>query len=548
MVTAIAPVGISSATRVGEIVLEPVNRVGGTLALRTVVDPVTGRYAEARCGARTFRGYEMILAGRDVRDATYLSSRCCGYHGGQHAIASAQAIEMAIGAVPPPMAVALRNLGLSAEIVHAEAAHLFLLAGPDFSASSMSAHWPDVWALAQRTPSPHAEIHGFKTIGDVMLSLDPLTGRWYRDAFSVARIPYQMYAVLHGKYPHPETIVPGGVGTTMSHTTVSAVHDYVVRLLSLVDPAKRVAMLITDLLEFCVAAVPALAEVGTGPADFIDSGLWDDPEDYDPSWDGLTDRGNRRWAAPGVVLDGRLVTSDLRQIAEGMEESVDGAFYEGWDGTAHPLDKRTRPAPGPVSWRGRYTWCTTARWRGRILETGPGARLWTTALRGRMQPNPFVGAHDGAVQLLLPEGGLPEMLLEWRPPEVWNAIERTKARLYGIVFAALVAAQQSLTVLNLQKDARHATTLEHFTPPRRGERQGVGFAGDGLLGHWLSLDGKIINNYQVISPSTINMGPGGPVEQAVNGTPLLDSQGSAKGIEALIALRSLDPCVNCATH
>ena len=547
MATVTTPVATRRALGTEGIVVQPVTRVGGSVGLRVQVDSATNAYAGTRCSAGFFRGYENILVGRDVRDAVYVSSRCCGYHGGQHSVAAAQAVEMALDVTPPPMAIALRNLGLSAETIHAQAAHLFLLAGPDFSASSISVHWPDLWSMAQRTPAPNAEIHGFATLGDVMRSLDPVTGRWYRDAFSVARIPYQMYAVLHGKYPHPQTMVPGGVATPMSNTTVSAIHDYVVRLLSLVDPAKRVAMLISDLLDFCVAAVPELAKVGVGRASFIDSGQWDDPEGYDPSWDGLTERGNRRWAAPGVAIDGRLVTSDLREVADGVEESVEHSYYQRWAGDAHPMHKGTLPAPGALSWDGRYSWSTSARWRGEVVETGPGARLWTTALRGQMQLNPFVSARDGGVQLLLPEGGLPEMMLEWKPPAVWNAIERTRARLYSVVFAALVGAQQALTVLDLQKEGRHATYAP-FPLPKRGQRRGVGFAGDGMLGHWLSVEGHGIDHYQVVGPSTFNIGPGGPAEAAVDGTPTLEQAGAPTGVTALVALRSFDPCGNCASH
>lgn len=535
--------------RIGEVVVEPVTRVAGALGLRIHCDATERRYSGARCAARHFRGYETILVDRDVRDAIYLASRCCGYHGGQHAVASAQAVEMAFGLEPPPMAIALRNLGLSAELIHAEAAHLFLLAAPDLGAAAAAAHFPDVWALAQRTTAPHADVHGMATIAEIMRSLDPLSGSWYRDAFSVARIPLQMYAVLHGKYPHPQTMVPGGVATKMSHTTVSAVHDYVVRLLSLVDPAKRVATMVSDLLDFWVEAAPDLVRVGAGPANFVDSGLWDDPEGgADPTWEGITQRGHHRWAAPGVILDGKPVTFDLREVAEGIEEDVTYSFYEPWPGGAHPFDKRTVAAPGPARWNGRYSWATTVRWRGHTVETGPGARLWTTALRGRMPENPFVTARDGGVQLYLPEGALPDLLLEWRPPAAWNAIERTRARLYGIVFAALIGAQQALTVLDLQKQARHQTSIAVRELDARGERRGVGFAGDGLLGHWMIVDGRRIANYQVVAPSTINLGPGGPIEAALEATPVLQTDGLVSGIEALIALRSFDPCVNCASH
>lgn len=515
------------------------------------IDPASGRYADARVAATSFRGYEQILRGRDVRDAVYVSSRCCGYHGGQHSLASVQAVEMALDVCPPPMAVALRNLCVCAEMIHAEAAHLVLLAGPDFSRMLVGEHYPDVLAMAQKAPAEHVELHGYPTIADIMGSLDPLTGRWYRDAFTVARIPYEMYALIGGKYPHPETIVPGGMATTMSHTTVGKIHDYVVRLLSLVDPAKRIVMMIVDLLDW-LASVPGLSDIGVGPKNFIDSGMWDDPEPYDHTWAGLSARSKTRWAAPGVIIDGQLVTGDLAEVAGGVEEDVSRSYYDdvpmSLRGAPYPAIQRA-PRPQAIDWNGRYSWSATARWRGQTVETGPGARLWTTALRGSMpRPNPFLAAENGTVFLLLPEGGqggLNEMMLEWRPPAVWNAIERTRARLYGIVFAALVSAVQSLTVLDLQKDSRHQTSVP-YTLHKRGERYGAGFAGDGLLGHWLSLNGELIQDYRIIGPTTFNIGPGGPAEQAINATPAIEA--NPTGTEAMIALRSFDPCANCATH
>ncbi|MBV8529250.1 MAG: nickel-dependent hydrogenase large subunit, partial [Candidatus Dormibacteraeota bacterium] len=155
---------------------------------------------------------------------------------------------------------------------------------------------------------------------------------------------------------------------------------------------------------------------------------------------------------------------------------------------------------------------------------------------------------NGTVYLLLPEGGqggLKEMMLEWRPPAVWNAIERNRARLYGIVFAALSAAVQTLTVFQLQKESRYETANE-LKWPKRGQHFGVGFAGDGMLGHWLSLDGEFISDYRIIGPSTFNIGPGGPAEQAINNTPVIEA--NPTGQEALIALRSFDPCMNCGSQ
>lgn len=525
------------------LMIEPVTRVAGGLSLRCDVDPSLSRYAGARVAARHFRGYEAILAGRDVRDAIFIASRCCGYHGGQHSIAAAQAVEMALDLTPPPLAIAVRNLGLAAELIHAEAAHLLLLAAPDLSEQSVRASVPDVWRVAERTEAPNAAFHGHGTIGEIMYALNALTGRWYQEALRLARVPYTMYAILHGKYPHPQTIVPGGVATAVSTTNV---HDYLIRLLSLVDPAKRIGTLFLDLMDFLAEAVPQLAEVGARPENLIDSGMFDSHEGYDPGWEGLTERGHRRWAAPGVIIGGQLVTSDLREIVEGVQEGIERSFYTGTEHAADGFTRHVQPAPGRVDWTGRYSWCTSARWNGNVVETGPGARLWATALRGSVPDNPFITALSGGIQLDLPESALPQLVLEWRPPSVWNALERNRARLYAIVFSALVAANQVLVVLDLQKQARTDTSAGFRRPHGRAERRGVGVAGDGMLGHWLELEGPRIANYHVVAPSTFNLGPGGPAEEAINETPVLTP--APTGLEALVALRSLDPCVNCATH
>src|SRR5579859_6813168 len=153
MVGTEAPARTQTATgiKTGELFFGPVNRVGGGMSMDVRIDS-SGKYADARIAADRYRGYEEILRGRDVRDAVFISSRVCGYHGGQHSIASVQAVEMAIDLPPTPMAVALRNLGLTAEMVHAEAAHLVLLAAPDFSRQLVGEHYPDLLSMAQRAP------------------------------------------------------------------------------------------------------------------------------------------------------------------------------------------------------------------------------------------------------------------------------------------------------------------------------------------------------------------------------------------------------------
>ena len=96
---------------------DPVTRVAGALAFHSVADFENRKMVEARSVATLFRGYEIIMIGRDPRDAIFITSRACGVCGGVHATCSALAIEMAIGCQPPPLGVLIRNLALALEFL-----------------------------------------------------------------------------------------------------------------------------------------------------------------------------------------------------------------------------------------------------------------------------------------------------------------------------------------------------------------------------------------------------------------------------------------------
>ena len=114
---------------------DPVTRVAGALAFHTVADFKGRKVLEARSMATLFRGYEVIMIGRDPRDAIFITSRACGVCGGVHSVTSAMAIEMAIGCVPPPLGILIRNIALALEFLYDHPLHLHLLAGPDYSAA-----------------------------------------------------------------------------------------------------------------------------------------------------------------------------------------------------------------------------------------------------------------------------------------------------------------------------------------------------------------------------------------------------------------------------
>ncbi len=547
---------------------DPVTRIAGALAFHTVVDLKERKVLTANSMATLFRGYEVILRGRDPRDAAFISSRACGVCGGVHATTSALAIEMALNIKPPPLGVVIRNMLLAMEFLYDHPLHLFLLAGPDYSQQIVKATNPSVWAKAQQTPASGADVHGYRTIADIMTALNPLHGELYLEALHMTRVAREAYVVIGGKYPHPETVIPGGVTTTVN---ITALNEYYMRLQRILDYAKKVATVWDDLCDFFYSVDPRYRQVGARPKNLIDTGIWDDWEAYDASYEHCNEWGERRWATPGVIVDGQLVTTRLQDINIGLEEFVEHSYYEGWNSYPfkqdplgaplspyHPWNKETIPKPTGQSWKERYTWDTAPRWDRLVMEAEPVARMWNTAVARKLPHTRFLEATGSSLRMYLPQGRLPAMELEWKVPEDWNAFERNRGRAYCIPYTALVAMDNWLLALDLLKKGEERVHTP-FVIPKEGMYIGVGFwgAGRGYLTHHAVIERGRLSNYQIITPSTWNASPRdpwgnpGPYEEAVLNTPILEefeSPESYRGVDILRAIRSFDPCMPCTTH
>ncbi len=551
---------------------DPVTRVAGALAFHSVTDLKERKVIEARSVATLFRGYEVIMVGRDPRDAIYITSRACGVCGGVHAATAAMAIEMAIDCRPPRLGILIRNLALALEFLYDHPLHLFLLAGPDYSETIVSQVTPSLMERAKTTEAPNAAVHGYRTIGEMMVDLNPLSGKLYLEALHMTRVAREAYVLICGKYPHPQTMVPGGMSSTLN---LSVMNEMLTRLTQFFDYSKRVAVFWDDLTEFFYDANPQYRKVGARRASMIDTGIFDDPDAYDATYRNAPDWGDRRWATPGAIVDGELVTTNLHHINLGLEEFVEHSYYEEWTGNGdqqhfptdasgsplspyHPWNKITKPRPEGQNWKEKYTWDTAPRWDRNAMEAGAYARLWSTAAAQKHPDSAFIEATGKSLKLRIPKGALPEMDLEWHIPKDWNAFERNRARAYCIGFTAMVAMENWMAAMECVKNGDTKVSTK-FEIPKRGEQMGVGFwgAGRGYLTHHLVMDRGAVSNYQILTPSTWNASPTdrwgqpGPYEEAVLNTPLLeefDDPKAFKGIDILRAIRSFDPCMPCTTH
>jgi hydrogenase large subunit len=557
---------------------DPITRVAGALAFHTVVDLENREVLETASMATLFRGYEIILQGRDPRDAIFISSRACGVCGGVHATASALACEMCFGIHPPPMGVVARNLLLSVEYLYDHPIHLSLLAAPDFSEQAVRETNPEIWARAEQTRTRGRAVHGYEYMSELMTDLTPLTGKLYLEGLHYTRVAREAYVLIGGKYPHPQTVVPGGVSTTID---TSDLNEIMLRVAKYFDYGRKTVAIWNDICDFFYEVNPKYKDIGTRPANMIDPGQWDDPYAFDGTYANADAWGRRRWAPPGVTVDGELVTTSLQMLNAGVEEFVEHSFYEEWAGNGqgnenykfptdpagnplspwHPWNKVTIPKPTGTNWKDKYSWSTAPRWDRLAMETGAYSRIWVAAQTGpqNYRESRFLHSTGNSMQIDLPKADLPNDPIEWRIPETWGAFERNRARAYCILFTAGIAYDNLLLAYDLlRKGGPDAKMSTPYKVPK-DFRMGVGLwgAGRGYLTHHMTIDKGVIENYQILTPSTFTASPKdpfgnpGPYEEAVMATPLLENYEKPedfKGIDVLRAIRSFDPCMPCTTH
>ncbi len=552
---------------------DPVTRVAGALAFHTVVDLENRQVMETASMATLFRGYEIILQGRDPRDAIFISSRACGVCGGVHAMASALACEMAFGVKPPPMGVVARNILQSTEYLYDHPIHLSLLAGPDFSEEAVRETNPEIWQRALDTRLPGRAIHGYEFMSELMTDLTPLTGKLYLEGLHYTRLAREAYVLIGGKFPHPQTVVPGGVSASL---TASDLNEILLRVVKYFDYGRKTVAIWDDLADFFYDVNPKYRDIGTRPKSMIEPGQWDDPYAYDATFENADDWARQRWAPPGVIVDGELVTTSIQMLNAGVEEFVEHAFYEEWTGSGqdqkfatdpagnplspyHPWNKQTIPKPTATSWKEKYSWSTAPRWDRQAMETGAYSRIWTAAMYQNYRTSDYIEATGRSLKVQLPKAELPNPLIEWTIPETWGAFERNRARAYCIPFTAAIAYENILLAYDLlRKGGPDAKMSTPYKVPK-DERMGVGLwsAGRGYLTHHMEMDKGVIENYQILTPSTWMASPKdpfgnpGPYEEAVMATPLLENYEKPedfKGIDVLRAIRSFDPCMPCTTH
>jgi hydrogenase large subunit len=552
---------------------DPITRIVGSLGIYTKIDFQQKIVAECHSTSSIFRGYSIFMKGKDPRDAHFITSRICGICGDNHCVCAIYAQNMAFGVRPPAMGEWIMNLGEAAEYMFDHNIFQENLVGVDFCEQMVRETNPSVWEKAKNKPSPNAHIHGYKTIADIMTSLNPFSGDFYRQALVISRYTREMFCLMEGKHVHPSTLYPGGTGTV---ATVQLFTDYYSRLMRYIEYMKVCVPLHDDLFDFFYEALPGYEKVGQRRILLGCWGAFQDPDHCDFTYKNMTHWGRKMFVTPGVVVDGKLVTNDLVQINLGIRILLGHSYYNDWeneetfmekDPLGNPVDRRhpwnqtTLPTPKKRNFDGQYSWVMSPRWYdGKdhlALDTGGGAlaRMWSTALSGLVDIG-YVKATGNSVIINLPKSVLSgPVTFEWKCPQWSNAIERDRARTY---FQAYSAGAALFFLDKAFEELRGGRTRswEPFTVPQDGFGCGFTEAVRGVLSHHVIIrDGKIAN-YHPYPPTPWNANPRdkygtpGPYEDAVQNTPIFEENGpdSFKGIDIMRAVRSFDPCLPCGVH
>jgi hydrogenase large subunit len=554
---------------------DPITRIVGSLGIFTKIDFDNRQVAECHSTSSIFRGYSIFMKGKDPRDAHFITSRICGICGDNHATCATYAQNMAFGVRPPALAEWIVNLGEAAEYMFDHNIFQDNLVGVDFCEQMVKETNPSVYVRAEKTAAPHSNLHGFRTIADIMKALNPFVGSFYREALQMSRMTREMFCLMEGRHVHPSTLYPGGVGTV---PTIQLFTDYLVRLMKYVEFMKKVVPLHDDLFDFFYDALPGYEEVGRRRVLLGCWGSFNNPAVCDYSYKKMTDWGRAMYVTPGVVVDDKLVTTDLVDINLNIRILLGSSYYDGWENAEkfvqkdplgnpvdqnHPWNQTTIPRPQKRDFGGKYTWVMSPRWLDKrtgdhlALDTGGGpiARLWATALAGLVDIG-YIKSTGRSVKMYLPKTqSLPEVEFEWKIPKWSNAIERDRARTYFQVYAASTAlyfVEQALAELH----AGRTRTWSEFTVPQDAIGCGFHEAVRGVLSHHVVIrDGKIAN-YHPYPPTPWNANPRdiygtpGPYEDAVQNTPIFEENGpdKFKGIDIMRAVRSFDPCLPCGVH
>ncbi|MGC8723954.1 MAG: nickel-dependent hydrogenase large subunit [Acidobacteriota bacterium] len=547
------------------ITVDPITRIEGHLRIDVEVNG--GAVQDSWSSGQMFRGIEIILQGRDPRDAWLFTQRICGVCTTVHAITSVRAVENALNLEIPINAQYIRNLILCAHALHDHIVHFYQLSALDWVdvVSALKGNPTSTAALAESlSPWPGNSRKQFEAVKDKLagfvqggqlgiftngywghpaMKLPPdvnlLAVSHYLQALDAQRKANQVVAILGGKTPNIQNLAVGGVANAINLDNESTLNMN--KLFMVKDLLDEVATFVQQVYLIDVCAIGALyadwLKYGAGVTNYL--AVPDLP---------LDTKGTQFDLPGGTIFNKDLGTAKAitsfqdPYFRDNVTECIAHSWYDGdWD--KHPYEETTDPKYTDFNPAGKYSWVKAPRFQGKPMQVGPLAQVLVGFATGH-EPTKRWATHA-----LQTAGAVAKAQLS---PAVLHG---TLGRHLGRAVRAAVISELALQQWQRLAENVGKGDVAIFNPPTfpKGEIQGFGFheAPRGTLSHWVVIDNGKIKNYQAVVPSTWNAGPRdekgqkGPYEASLLGNPIADP---AKPLEVLRTIHSFDPCLACAIH
>ena len=507
------------------ITIDPITRIEGHLRIDCEVED--GKVTNAWASGQMWRGIELILQGRDPREAWLFAQRICGVCTTVHAIVSVRAVENALDMEVPLNAQYIRNLIMAAHGVHDHIVHFYHLAGLD---------WVDIVSALKADPAATAKLgqslsdYRRNSVQEIKAMQDKLaafvgtgqlgvfaSGYWghpamklppevnllaavhYLQALEYQRSANKIVSILGAKTPHIQNLAVGGVANPInpeSQSTLTMERLYAVK-----------------------AEIDKLGEfVNRGPDPGRGGGGRPvcrlDPVRQGHHQLSVGARHAARHQGHPVRAPRRLhrqrrhrrlqpITSHQDEyFRDGVKEGVKHAWYEyqGGDQARHPWDGQTHPKYTEFQDDGKYSWVKSPTFYDKRAQVGTSRNILAMYAAGH-EPTKRHTERLLAIASQVAGSQIPIDALH-------STIGRTAARaVRAAVLYESLQNQWQLLMDNIAKgdfDTLQSPGLSQGRDPRLSAstkpREGLSLTGPS------SRDGKI-KNYQAVVPTTWNAGP-----------------------------------------
>ena len=585
------------------VVVDPVTRIEGHMRVEVNLDE-NNVIRNAVSTGTMWRGLEVILKGRDPRDAWAFVERICGVCTGCHALTSVRAVEDALGIQIPKNAHLIREMMAKTLQVHDHAVHFYHLHALDWVdvVSALSAD-PRATSELQQVVSPSHPLASRGYFRDIQNRLKKfvesgqlgpfMNGYWgnpgyklppeanlmavahYLEALDLQKEWVKVHTIFGGKNPHPNYLV-GGVPCAINIDDTGAVGAINMERLNFVKA--RIQEMIDFNNNVYIPDVLAIGTIYKNAGWLYGGGLSaQNVSDYG-TYEKVSYDLSTQQLPGGVIVNGNW--DDIQEIdprdPEQVQEFVNHSWYtypdenkglHPWDGVTEPFyqlgpnTKGTRTNIKELDEGGKYSWIKSPRWRGHPMEVGPLSRYilgYMHASKGNKYCQRIKDQVDYSARMInrdIPRLlGMPDTdygLKQLLP----TTIGRTLARALESQYCAEMMMDDFNELIDNLKAGDSATAnVEKWDPanwPKEAKGVGTVAAPRGMLGHWVKIkDGKI-ENYQCVVPTTWNGSPRdgkgqiGAFEASLMNTPV---ERAEEPLEILRSLHSFDPCLACSTH